>query len=38
MLAAEELRAAITSIGAIMGKIGVEQILGIIFSEFCIGK
>jgi len=37
-LAAESLRLAINSIGRITGKVDVEQILGVIFNDFCIGK
>lgn len=37
-LAAEDLRCAGTSIGRITGRIDVEEILGKIFSSFCIGK
>jgi len=38
VLASEELRASVNYLGAIMGKISVEQILDVIFSDFCIGK
>ena len=34
----EFLRLAATSLGRITGKVDVEDLLGIIFSEFCIGK
>jgi len=37
-LKCEELRRAATEIGKITGKIEVEEILGEIFSSFCIGK
>ena len=37
-LVAEELRAANTALGRITGRIDVEDILGAIFSRFCIGK
>lgn len=37
-LVAEELRAAQAAIGEITGEIGTEEILGHIFSRFCIGK
>ncbi len=33
-----ELRAALDSIGEVIGKTDVEEILGAIFSAFCIGK
>ena len=34
----EQLRAASHAIGTITGQFGVEDILDVIFSEFCIGK
>ena len=37
-LAAEELRTAIGHIGRITGKVGVEEILDVVFKDFCIGK
>jgi tRNA modification GTPase len=37
-LAAEEVRVATTSIGRLTGRIDVEDLLGEIFSSFCIGK
>ncbi len=37
-LSAEELRMAAREIGKITGRIDVEEILGEIFSSFCIGK
>jgi tRNA modification GTPase len=37
-LKAEELRAAAHHLGRLAGRIGVEEVLGAIFSEFCIGK
>lgn len=37
-LAALELRAALEALGEISGKIDTEEILGAIFSRFCIGK
>ena len=37
-LAAEELRAAIGQLGRITGKVGIEEILDVIFKDFCIGK
>ena len=37
-LAAEDLRAAATSLGRLLGRVDVEDILDVIFSEFCIGK
>ncbi len=38
VLAAENLRMAISSISNLIGDIGVEDILAEIFSSFCIGK
>ena len=35
---AEDLRLAIRHLGVIVGKVDVEEILGSIFSDFCIGK
>ncbi len=37
-LRCEELRRAATEVGKITGKIAVDEILGHIFSSFCIGK
>jgi len=37
-LAAEELRAAAHSLGRLLGRVDVEDILDVIFREFCIGK
>ena len=37
-LAAEHLREAADALGRLTGRIGVEDVLGQIFSEFCIGK
>jgi tRNA modification GTPase len=36
--AAEDLRLATRHLGMIVGKIGVEELLGSIFKDFCIGK
>ncbi len=35
---AEELRAAMNAIGDIVGRADTEDLLGVIFSSFCIGK
>jgi tRNA modification GTPase len=37
-LAAEELRAAAYSLGRLLGRVNVEDILDVIFREFCVGK
>ncbi len=37
-LAAEDLRMATRHLGSIIGKVDVEEILGSIFNDFCIGK
>jgi tRNA modification GTPase len=37
-LIAEELRSAATSLGRLTGRVDVEDILDVIFRDFCIGK
>ncbi|EFH12266.1 tRNA uridine-5-carboxymethylaminomethyl(34) synthesis GTPase MnmE [Teichococcus cervicalis] len=37
-LAAESLRAALRSLGRLTGRVGVEQVLDVVFGDFCIGK
>lgn len=37
-LAAEELRTAVHSLGRLLGRVDVEDILDVIFLEFCVGK
>ena len=37
-IVAETLRRALRRIDALVGRVGVEDILGEIFSSFCIGK
>ena len=37
-LTAEELRAAALSLGRLLGRVDVEDILDVIFREFCVGK
>jgi tRNA modification GTPase len=37
-LTAEALRAALFALGRLTGRIGVEEILDIVFRDFCIGK
>jgi len=36
--AAEDMRLATRNLGMIVGKVGVEELLGNIFKDFCIGK
>ena len=36
--AAEDLRMATRHLGMIVGKVDVEELLGSIFNDFCIGK
>ena len=37
-VAAEELRSAADALGALIGKIDAEKVLGEIFASFCVGK
>jgi tRNA modification GTPase len=37
-LVAEELRAALQAVGEVVGEADPEELLGVIFSRFCIGK
>jgi tRNA modification GTPase len=37
-LAAEELRVAADSLGRLLGRVDVEDVLDVIFREFCVGK
>jgi tRNA modification GTPase len=37
-LFAEELRCASDALGRVTGKIGIEEVLGEIFKNFCVGK
>jgi tRNA modification GTPase len=37
-LAAEELRRAAVALGRLLGRVDVEDVLDVIFREFCIGK
>ena len=37
-LAAEELRVATHSLGRLLGRVDVEDVLDVIFREFCVGK
>jgi tRNA modification GTPase len=34
----EELRAAAFALGRLLGRVDVEDILDVIFREFCVGK
>ena len=37
-IAAEEIRAAIRALEAVVGRVDVENLLDEIFSSFCLGK
>jgi tRNA modification GTPase len=37
-LVAEDIRLAVRSLGRVMGRVDVEQVLDVVFREFCIGK
>jgi tRNA modification GTPase len=37
-LVAEELRAALEAVGEVVGQADAEELLGVIFGRFCIGK
>ncbi len=37
-LASESLRAAVRSLGRLTGHVGVEDVLDVVFGDFCIGK
>ena len=37
-LAAEDVRLAMRALGRITGRVDVEDVLDIIFRDFCIGK
>jgi tRNA modification GTPase len=37
-LAAEEMRTAVHSLGQLLGRVDVEDVLDVIFRDFCIGK
>jgi len=37
-LLAEELRTAATALGRLTGRVDVEDILDVIFRDFCVGK
>ncbi|WP_408887619.1 tRNA uridine-5-carboxymethylaminomethyl(34) synthesis GTPase MnmE [Roseomonas haemaphysalidis] len=37
-LGAEALRAALRALGRLTGRVGVEEVLDVVFGDFCIGK
>jgi len=37
-LVAEQLRLAVMGLGRLTGRVDVEEVLGAIFAEFCVGK
>ena len=37
-IATEELRTAVNELGRITGRVDVEELLDVIFRDFCIGK
>jgi len=37
-MAAEELRMAVTAVSRVTGHIDVEEVLDVVFRDFCIGK
>ena len=37
-LAAEEMRLAIYELGRLTGRVDVEELLDVVFRDFCIGK
>jgi tRNA modification GTPase len=37
-LAAEDLRVAVRALGQLTGRVDVEDLLDVVFSDFCIGK
>ena len=37
-MAAEELRVAVLELGRVTGRVDVEELLDVIFGDFCIGK
>jgi tRNA modification GTPase len=37
-IAGEDLRRAVMAIGRILGRIDVEDVLDVLFADFCIGK
>jgi tRNA modification GTPase len=37
-LASEELRTALHALAALVGTVDVEEVLDVVFQDFCIGK
>jgi tRNA modification GTPase len=37
-LVAEDLRYALAALGRLAGRVDVEEVLDVIFREFCVGK
>ncbi|MDB5369703.1 MAG: tRNA uridine(34) 5-carboxymethylaminomethyl synthesis GTPase MnmE, partial [Roseomonas sp.] len=37
-LASEALRASVRALGRLTGRVGVEDVLDVVFGDFCIGK
>jgi tRNA modification GTPase len=37
-MAAEELRRSLAELGRITGRVDLDEILDVVFSDFCIGK
>ena len=37
-LAAEDLRRAVQALGRVLGRVDVEDVLDVLFRDFCIGK
>jgi tRNA U34 5-carboxymethylaminomethyl modifying GTPase MnmE/TrmE len=38
IMAAEELRRGLAELGRITGRVDLDEILDVVFSDFCIGK
>jgi tRNA modification GTPase len=38
VIAAEQLRRASDAVGRVTGRVDVEDVLDVVFREFCIGK
>jgi tRNA U34 5-carboxymethylaminomethyl modifying GTPase MnmE/TrmE len=37
-LAAEDLRHAVDALGRVVGRVDIEDVLDVLFHDFCIGK